>query len=104
MHSARFRLVRVDAVGAGEVNGAEAGGAAGVLVETVKLADEGTGDVIVRLYESLGRRQHFVLHAHFAHHGVVPTDLLENPTDELVVGDFTATVRPFELITLRFTR
>jgi alpha-mannosidase len=83
-----------------------------VVVETVKAADDGSGDVIVRLYEALGGRVEATLRADFAATGVTRTDLLERPIEQVridsVVGPESSTarleLRPFEIATLRFTR
>ncbi len=49
------------------------------LVEAVKLADDRSGDVVVRLYEALGARCTAGLSASFPISEVVVTDLLERP-------------------------
>ena len=53
----------------------------GVVVEAVKLADDGSGDVVVRLYESLGSRASATVRAGFDHTGVEAVDLLERPLE-----------------------
>jgi alpha-mannosidase len=72
-----------------------------VVVETVKLAEDGSGDVVVRLYEAYGSRARTTLAVGFPYERVERTDLLERTT-----GDATTTLalRPFELVTLRFVR
>lgn len=79
-----------------------------LVIEAVKLAQDGSGDVVVRLYESLGERSAGTLTANFPMKGAVPTDLLERPTDApgIVPADNGAqlTLRPFQLVTMRFTR
>lgn len=80
--------------------------APGVLVEAVKLAEDGSGDVVVRLYESLGARSSGVIRAGFAYTGVERTDLLERHTGDVTTtadDGVTLSVRPFEIVTLRFT-
>jgi len=72
-----------------------------VVVETVKLAEDGSGDVIARLYEAHGSRAETTLAVGFAHERIDRTDLLERTTGE---GSATLTLRPFELVTLRFVR
>ena len=74
---------------------------AAVVIETVKLAEDGSGDVIVRLYEAHGSRAEATVTADFDHTGVQRTDLLERR-----LADSTAKLelRPFELVTLRFAR
>ena len=81
----------------------------GVVVEAVKLAHDGSGDVVVRLYEALGRRTHARLDVGFAVTGVVETDLLERGVAaDAVVAASGSTVelelRPFQLVTLRLAR
>lgn len=80
----------------------------GVVVEAVKLADDGSGDVVVRLYEALGARVTARLTASFDHAGVVVTDLLERPVEDpsaTTDADGVAlALRPFQVLTLRFAR
>lgn len=80
----------------------------GIVIEAVKLAEDGSGDVIVRLYESLGERTTGLVKANFEVAGVHPVDLLERPVAVPGVSagrDFAELVlRPFQLVTLRFAR
>jgi alpha-mannosidase len=95
-----------------------AGGSAGVAepqvsldgdaasIEAVKIADDRSGDVVVRVHESLGGRAHTRLRASFPMAGVEVTDLLERPLPEesaTVTGDGSVplTLRPFQVLTLR---
>lgn len=75
----------------------------GIVVSGVKLADDGSGDVIVRVYESLGRRAHGELSVDFPHRDVREVSLIE---DELAGarrgGELR--LRPFEVRTLRILR
>ncbi|WP_046727885.1 alpha-mannosidase [Streptomyces humi] len=79
-----------------------------VVVTAVKLADDGSGDVVVRFHEAHGGRARATLTAGFAVADVTVTDLLERPTDTPAperAGDAVALrLRPFELVTLRFRR
>ena len=77
-----------------------------VVVEAVKLAEDGSGDVVVRLYESLGSRATASLTADFPHTGVIETDLLERPlpTPKALQPDGTLAMRPFQIVTLRCPR
>ena len=74
------------------------------VVEAVKLAEDRTGDVIVRLYESRGGRATTTVTALFDHTGVEFTDLLERPVDRPPTTGDTFELRPFQLVTLRFSR
>ena len=80
----------------------------GVVVEAVKLAEDGSGDVVVRLYEALGVRAHASLTAGFAVGGVQQVDLLERevPADGVVVDGEAVRLdlRPFQIVTLRIAR
>ncbi|HJW01275.1 MAG TPA: glycoside hydrolase family 38 C-terminal domain-containing protein [Arthrobacter sp.] len=78
-----------------------------LVIEAVKLAEDGSGDVIVRLYESLGQRSTGPLTANFPVRDVYATDLLERPVKAPGVaaagpGGVTLALRPFQLVTLRF--
>ncbi|MDH6132057.1 alpha-mannosidase [Kitasatospora sp. MAA4] len=78
-----------------------------VVVSAVKLADDGSGDVVVRLYEAHGARARAQLRASFAPVGVQACDLLERPLGahpELRGDTVELKLRPFELVTLRFAR
>ena len=72
----------------------------------MKLAEDGSGDVVVRLYESRGSRATAWVTASFPHGAVVETDLLERPLPEPVClgPDGALAVRPFRIVTLRFSR
>ncbi|MDZ8201397.1 glycoside hydrolase family 38 C-terminal domain-containing protein [Microbacterium sp. SSW1-59] len=79
---------------------------AGVVIEAVKLAEDGSGDVVVRLYEALGRRARTTLSWGFAQSGTHETDLLERPLPaDALTAESEAVVelslRPFQLVTLR---
>ncbi|TDD97555.1 alpha-mannosidase [Jiangella asiatica] len=78
----------------------------GVVVSAVKLADDRSGDVVVRLYEARGGRATTTLTAGFAVASVEETDLLERPAepDAVVEADGPAVslrLRPFQIVTLR---
>ncbi|MYZ18396.1 glycosyl hydrolase-related protein, partial [Streptomyces sp. SID337] len=80
-----------------------------VVVTAVKLADDGSGDVVVRFHEAHGGRAKATLTTGFTAGSVAVTDLLERPLDgvrapELAGDAVSLTLRPFELVTLRFTR
>ena len=79
----------------------------GGLVEAVKLAEDGSGDVVVRLYEAHGARTAGLLRAGFDYADVVRTDLLERTIEPSVErspdGAVALTLRPFEIVTLRFS-
>ncbi|MEU1373800.1 glycoside hydrolase family 38 C-terminal domain-containing protein [Streptomyces triculaminicus] len=77
-----------------------------VVVSAVKLADDGGGDVVVRLYESLGGRAVTRLTAAFPVAEASVCDLLERPVSTLAAEDgaLTLSLRPFEIVTLRLRR
>jgi alpha-mannosidase len=78
---------------------------ADVVVEAVKLADDQSGDVVVRLYEARGGRASARLSAGFPVAAATVTDLLERPDTPLAIRDgaFDLTLRPFQILTLRLT-
>ena len=119
-HEFRFRLVPnalpADAIAAGyavnlppvERSGARAveplvrlDGDANVLIEAVKLADDRSGDVVVRLYEAHGVPGTATVRTSFAAGRIQRTDLLEDPFCD---GDGTVSLRPFQIRTLRIGR
>ena len=75
----------------------------GIVVSGVKLADDGSGDVIVRLYEALGRRTAGAITADFAHREIREVSLIEDVLDEARAGG-ELRLRPFEVRTLRIVR
>jgi len=77
-----------------------------VVVEAVKAADDRSGDVVVRCYESLGGRAQTSVKASFAVGRAWLTDLLERPLVDLGIGPGdvpSLQLRPFEVVTLRLS-
>ncbi|MET7289203.1 glycoside hydrolase family 38 C-terminal domain-containing protein [Streptomyces sp. NPDC005573] len=80
-----------------------------VVVTAVKLADDGSGDVVVRFHEAHGGRTRATLTAGFPVRDLTVTDLLERPVDAGAEvrreGErITVSLRPFQLMTLRLRR
>lgn len=80
----------------------------GALVESVKLAEDRSGDVVVRLYEHLGRRSEAKFSTSYAA-TVVACNLLEEPVADVDLflrseGRYAIAMRPFGIVTLRLTR
>ncbi|MFE5867214.1 alpha-mannosidase [Streptomyces roseifaciens] len=77
-----------------------------VVVSAVKLADDGSGDVVVRVYESLGGRARALLKAGFPLASASVCDLLERPQATAAAdGDVVPlSLRPFQVLTLRLER
>ncbi len=71
-------------------------------VEAVKLAADGSGDVVVRLYEPLGARASTWVSTSFEHSAATEVDLLERPMDTGSWDGETLHLRPFQIVTLRF--
>ncbi|MEV6192422.1 glycoside hydrolase family 38 C-terminal domain-containing protein [Streptomyces sp. NPDC051920] len=69
-----------------------------VTVESVKLAEDRSGDVVVRLYESRGGRARAKVTAGFPVARAEVTDLLERPLRE---APSEIGLRPFQILTLR---
>jgi alpha-mannosidase len=78
----------------------------GVEVDAVKVADDGSGDVVVRLHEACGDRAPVAVAADGRITAACACNLLEEPTSHYEVSDgiVATTLRPFELLTLRLTR
>lgn len=103
----RLNLPTRSVVGAGPAAPLIAVSSPAVVVEAVKLAEDRSGDVIVRLYEALGGRASATLSTAFSFEQVVETDLLERDVDAVAVSsnaaeDVALELRPFQLVTLRF--
>jgi alpha-mannosidase len=78
-----------------------------IVVESVKLADDRGGDVVVRLYESRGGTASGLLRTDFAVASAHVTDLLEEPLAPLPLaadGSLPLELRPFQIQTLRLRR
>ncbi|MDR1634563.1 MAG: glycosyl hydrolase-related protein [Bifidobacteriaceae bacterium] len=80
----------------------------GAIIDTVKLADDRSGDVVVRLYEAAGGRRQTRLGFGFAATACHETDLLERATSGSALVSTSpdgATVRldPFQITTLRIS-
>jgi alpha-mannosidase len=79
-------------------------------VEAVKLADDRSGDVVVRLYESHGGRATTTVRTGFPISRVTEVDLLERGLGERqrragpsieAGGGVRLSLRPFQVVTLR---
>ncbi|MFJ7134799.1 alpha-mannosidase [Streptomyces fungicidicus] len=105
----RVNLPERRRTGAGEVAPLVTADRDAVVVTAVKLADDGSGDVVVRFHEAHGARARATLTTGFAATGIEVTDLLERPLADTEAppldGDrITVRLRPFELMTLRLKR
>ncbi len=79
------------------------------MVEAVKLADDRSGDVIVRLYEAFGSFRRARVRPGFAWRSVEETDLLERTVPTRAVravndGVVHLELGRFQIATLRFVR
>ena len=79
----------------------------GVVVTAVKAADDGSGDLVVRMHEAFGGRARTTLRTAVPWSHAVVCDLLERPIGEVTaVGDdggLELELRPFEVRTLRLS-
>ncbi|WP_040749883.1 alpha-mannosidase [Nocardia transvalensis] len=80
-----------------------------VVTSAVKLADDGTGDVVLRVYEAHGGRASALVTPRFPVSGFAVCDLLERhlPATTGVTREgpgLRLHLRPFQLVTLRFGR
>lgn len=85
----------------------------GVVAETVKLADDRSGDVILRLYESRGGHCRVTVRPGFAVRETRVCDALERDSAEVAAlaphtwsadGTLGIELGPFQIVTLRFAR
>jgi len=79
-----------------------------IVVEAVKLAEDRSGDVVVRLYEASGAARAGTLTTAFDWESVTPTDLLERAQgpatrSDAATGRVPVALHAFEIRTLRFT-
>jgi len=76
-----------------------------VIVETVKPAEDGTGDVIVRLYESMRTATRCTLSTALPAGKAAQTNMLEEVEGDMKLegGSLALDFRPFEVKTIRFS-
>ncbi|MUL43645.1 alpha-mannosidase [Streptomonospora sp. PA3] len=105
----RLNLPERTAPGGADVAPLVAVEGAGVVAESVKLAEDRSGDVVVRVYEACGARARGALEASFPLARATAVDLLEEPLE--AVGALVAegsrvrfALRPFQILTLRLAR
>ena len=77
--------------------------AANIVIETVKPAEDDSGDIIVRLYESLRMATDCTLTTTLPASAAMQTDMLENDEAPLAIRDGAVPLsfRPFEIKTIR---
>jgi alpha-mannosidase len=80
-------------------------GAPNVVMEAVKPAEDGSGDIVVRLYEAMRTATRCVLTTSLPVASASLTNMLEEPEAELEVADgrIALEFRPFEIKTLRLS-
>ncbi len=74
-----------------------------IIIETVKCAEDGSGDIIIRMYECKHAQTQTELTLNFPVSGVFDCDMLERETEELSVADgkLKLSFRGFEIKTLK---
>jgi alpha-mannosidase len=74
-----------------------------IIIETVKPAEDGSPDIIVRLYESKRARTHCLFTTSLSVRKISQTDMLERFQNEVELnkGTIQLDFRPFEIKTLR---
>ena len=77
-----------------------------VTVESVKLAEDGSGDLVIRLYESMGGARAVQIQPCLPYGEARLCTLAEEPGETLkqTEGAFTLRFRPFEIVTARLSR
>ena len=75
-------------------------------VESVKLAEDGSGDMIIRFFEAMGGARNAVIRPCLPFGRVCRCSLSENVEEELPLADgaFSLSFRPFEIITARLSK
>ncbi|MFQ7002480.1 MAG: glycosyl hydrolase-related protein, partial [Ruthenibacterium lactatiformans] len=71
--------------------------AANVVIDTVKRADDESGDLILRLYESKKADTYFHIRSDLPVETLIPCDLLETPVGRAAALKAELHVRPFEV-------
>ncbi|KAJ1724189.1 Glycoside hydrolase, 38 vacuolar alpha mannosidase [Coemansia erecta] len=87
-------------------------GAPNVVLDAVKAAEDGAQDVVVRLYEAYGGRARAKITTSLRFAGAVKTNVLEEPVDKVEFaaesggcgGSVVVDFKPFEIVTLRFSK
>ena len=79
---------------------------ANVFIDTVKPAEDGSGDVILRLYEAKRADTHCRLGVHLPFTRIWACDMLENPVEALDIHDGTVSLEfhTFEVKTVRMKK
>ena len=72
-----------------------------VILDTIKLAEDGSGDIILRFYESLKTTQRCRVDVGFPIRKIFETDMLEQRGKELQAEPLMLSFRPFEIKTIR---
>lgn len=72
-----------------------------VLIDTVKPADDGSGDWVLRQYESKKADTVFHISSGLPVESLIPCDLLENPIGDAAAPGSALHAKPFEVCTYR---
>lgn len=77
-----------------------------IIIDTVKTAEDGSGDVIIRLYECMKALTHTTLNIGFGVKGAYRTNMLEENQEAVEVknNQIRLMVKPFEVVTLRIKK
>ena len=77
-----------------------------VVVESVKLAEDGSGDMILRLFESMGGSRKTLCRPRLPFASACLCSLAEENGEPLPVTDhaFSLSFRPFEIVTVRLSK
>lgn len=74
---------------------------ANVVADTLKPADDGSGDLILRLYESKKADTVFRLRSDLPIRALIPCSMLEEATGEAIAPDSAIRIRPFQVLSFR---
>ncbi|MFN2157774.1 MAG: glycosyl hydrolase-related protein, partial [Anaerolineae bacterium] len=76
-----------------------------IVIETVKPAEDGSADVVVRMYESARTATHCTLHTTLPAKAAAQTNMIEEHEADLALedGEIALQFRPFEVKTVRLS-
>ena len=74
-----------------------------IVIDTLKPADDGSADLVLRIYESKKADTFYHIHSDLPVRELVPCDLMEEPVGAALPPDAVLHVRPFEVTTYRVT-
>lgn len=77
-----------------------------IIIETIKPSEDGSGDIIIRLYETKRMTSICKISISLKYKKIVLTDMLENEISEInsYNGEFKIQFKPFEIKTIHLVK